>query len=180
MSSFKLFTEYYWSLGDRMLWSVPVELDYTGIESDMTAGTSMRQMVSNMASVPGLTWKTFYPFVCPPLNARSDSNIWIPFFTDTFSQQLCSNSFHSCFFWPSVLCSGWLPDLFSPLRLKQVFSLWINEWIIFSCFSAFLVHTQKTFFFFFFLLIPNYESKSWWPDCPEESWQLTVPSYLGL
>lgn len=44
-----------------------VVLCYAGLESDMTAWTSMKQMVPNMASVTGLTWKTFHPFVCPLL-----------------------------------------------------------------------------------------------------------------
>lgn len=45
----------------------------------------MRQMVFNTASVTGLTGKTFHPFVCPPLDARRDHIITIPFCADAIS-----------------------------------------------------------------------------------------------
>lgn len=64
------------SAADRLQQRVPklaqLLLCYTGLESKMTARTSKRQMVPNVASVSGLTTKTFHPFVYPPLSVSSD------------------------------------------------------------------------------------------------------------
>lgn len=64
-------------------------LSYAGLESEMTARTSIRQMVPNMASVTGLAGTTLHPFVCLLLDAHRDHIITIPFFTDVISQLHC-------------------------------------------------------------------------------------------